>query len=120
MPKAEPIHSEVHNVLSRMHRAIENGAVWFLLEGKTVIGFLVASLAQDTYGEKFWLVDDFSVKRGVKYLGQAKKLADIGVSWVKRSEVHKIVFLTKRDPWAMMRFLPGKWEIDSTVISRCV
>lgn len=117
MPKAEPSHSEIHTVLSRIHRTIQNGVVWFLYEGKTVVGFLAISVAQDTYGERFWLAEDFFTMRGEIYLGQAKRLVDMGVAWVKRSDVKKIIFLTKRNPKAMIRFLPGKWEIDSTVIS---
>ena len=120
LPKAESSFVEVHNVMARIHRSIEDGAVWFLYEEKKVIGFLVISIAEDTYGERFWLVNDFFVSSGLKYMGQSKKLVSIGIAWVQRSSVPKVVFLTKRNPYAMLRFLGKKWEIDSTVISTCV
>lgn len=117
MPKAEPEKSEVHDVLSRVHKGVTEGAVWFLYEEKDIVGFLVASVHKDVYGEVFYLVDDFFVMRGDRYVGQAKRLVDIGVAWAARAGFEKIVFLTKRNPHAMLRFLPGKWEIDSTVLS---
>jgi GNAT superfamily N-acetyltransferase len=118
MPKAEPEHAQLHHVLSRIHNAVKKGALWFLYEGKEVVGFLTATIAQDIYDERFCLAEDLFVMNQPRFQGQARRLINIGVAWVKRTGLKKIVFLTKRNPIAMCRFLSGKWQVESTVVSQ--
>lgn len=120
IPRAETEETPLHHVLGRMQNSLKFGAVWFLYEGKDIVGFLVATITKDAYGRKFCLVNDLFVMSHRKYTGWARKLADIGIAWVRQTGVKKIIFLTVRNPEAMCRLLPGNWQIDSTVLKLVV
>lgn len=112
---------QMHQVLAEIHEHMDKqGGVWFLYKGKEVMGFLAGSVITSRYGEVECLVDYIFVNKEARLKGYAKKLAHIGIAWVKQQNVKKIIFATRRNAKAMCRFLPGKWAIEATVVSLCL
>lgn len=110
----------VDEILRLIQLSINEGAVWFLYKDGDVVGFLTCMLRLDLYGTKICVVDFLNVNEDIYAKGYAKKMATVGIAWVKQQGIKKILFGTNRCPEAMCRFLPGDWKIESTVISLCV
>ena len=93
---------------------------WFVRINGKVEGFLSCSLTNILNGNTVCFTNFLYVTPLGRQCGAAKKMSETGIDWVKKNKVKRIMFSTRRNAKAMARFLPGNWEIDSTVISLCV
>lgn len=103
-------------IIQRIQDSLPFG-VWFIYEGKRVVGFLVASIILDTYKKQKCFVDYLFASKEIRSYQVVKDLCQTGIDWVKSLGVNEIVFVTRRDANAMCKFLPGNWSKDSTVLS---
>lgn len=111
---ASEIYAHVENCAG-----INDCGVWFILNGDDVLGFLVGSILKNQYGKKFAFVDYMYVRKEAHESGVAKEMAETAIAYADGMGVGKITFLTKRNPRAMCRYLPGDWKINSVLIEKC-
>ena len=94
------------------------GGVWFIISSGKVFGFLVSAMRLDQYGTFKCFVDYLFVKEEAS--SKARELSQVGIDWVKSTSIKEIVFVTKRNAEALMKFLPGDWKKSCEVLSLCV
>lgn len=119
--KAESFDDEVfeYQIIQKIQDSLPFG-VWFIYEGEKILGFLVCSILNDSYNNAKCFVDYLFASNEIRTSEIIKEFCQVGIDWAKSQNVNKIVFVTRRDPDAMCKFLPGNWVKDSSVLSLCV
>jgi hypothetical protein len=104
-------------IMNHIEKSLGEG-VWFVLKEGIVFGFIVLGIRLDQYGNQKCFVDYLYASK--EAVGEAIKLANVGISWVKFMGINQIIFVTRRNSEAMAKFLPGGCVVDSTVMTLCV
>lgn len=111
--------AKIYHIYKEMVDNLSRGLVFSISENSRIHGLLSISVIEIHGWKRTAYVHFMSTNSRMISSGRSKMFIDFVIDEIRKNGIQDILFNTRRNEDAFIRFLPGEWKRDSVTLKLC-